>query len=175
MISESSYWKGDLLKLGLKLERRIIQKRWGSKNIFALEKDLFIGFYAIRKLIESKKISDSLKLKEYQILEFEYHGTNNSIIDYFSEEKYNFDKPNKKKLTIAQLCNQFIHSFYFSPYVSGELLIGFFICSDHQREKGIYMVTILDIIDIYRIIGSNYPASIKKIKNEHGKIVMEIE
>lgn len=176
MILESSYWKNDLLKLADKLQHRIIQKRWGGKNIFALEKDLFIGFYAIRKLIESQKISDSVRLKTYVISEFDYRGPKDSVLTYFSNEKYNFGKPKQKQLTIVQICNQFIHSFYFLPCFSEEgYLIGFYICSDHQRIKSIYLITIFDVVDIYKTVGNNYPLMIKRFKTDAGQIVANIE
>lgn len=176
MILESSFWKDDLLKLADKLQLRIIQKRWGGKNIFALEKDLFIGFYAIRKLIESEKISDSVKLKQYRVSEFEYRGSRNLVFNTFSFDKYKFDQPKKRALTISQICNQFIHSFYFLPSFSEEgNLIGFYICSDHQRIKSIFLITIFDIIDIYNVIGNNYPSKITKFKSDNGNIVVEIE
>lgn len=176
MILESSFWKDDLLKLADKLQSRIIQKRWGSKNIFSLEKDLFIGFYVIRKLIESQKISDLVRLKEYKVLEFEYKNSKKSIINNFSAEKYNFDQPKQSTLTIVQLCNQFIHSFYFLPSFSEEgNLIGFYICSDHQHIKSIYLITIFDVVDIYELVGNNYPSKITKFKSGNGKVVVNIE
>ncbi|OQK43193.1 hypothetical protein XM74_c11567 [Vibrio vulnificus] len=61
MINVSKFWKDDLLKLAEKLTLRLVQKRWGEKNIYTLEKDIFLGFYSVRKLIESRKISDSVK------------------------------------------------------------------------------------------------------------------
>lgn len=60
MIWESSFWKDDLVKVAGKLVKRTIQKRWPERSLASLEKDVFVSFYAIRKLIESKKISDGL-------------------------------------------------------------------------------------------------------------------
>lgn len=55
MIHDSHYWKDDLLKLSRKLESRLLQTRWGDRNLYIIEKEIFIGFYSVRKLIESKK------------------------------------------------------------------------------------------------------------------------
>src|SRR3990167_2805901 len=72
MIQESSYWKNDLLKLACRLERRLIQERWGEKNFYTVEKEIFIGFYSVRKLIESKRVPDHISGKKYNIHEVPY-------------------------------------------------------------------------------------------------------
>ncbi len=51
MIHESSYWKNDLLKRANRLALRLIQTRWGEKNFYTIEKEIFICFYSIRELI----------------------------------------------------------------------------------------------------------------------------
>jgi hypothetical protein len=136
MISVSSYWKDDLLKIAGRLERRLIQCRWGEKNIYTLEKEIFLGFYAIRKLVESNKISDSLKTKSIDIKEFPYQGHPESIITHFKESDYDFSRAKASRITVTQLCNQFIHSHHFLPFLpNGKNLIGFFFCSDHKRTS----------------------------------------
>ena len=60
MIAESYYWKRDLLKVVARLRRRFTQTRWTRASYSAVEIDVMVGFYAIRKLIEGKKISDEI-------------------------------------------------------------------------------------------------------------------
>lgn len=176
MISDSSYWKDDLLKLADKLECRLIQKRWSEKSFYALEKEIFIGFFSIRKLIESNKISESIASKTYQIYEFPKKKKIDSIVSISPENDFEFGKMTKIDITIAALCNQFIHSYHFAPFIpEGRALIGFIFCSDYKRKTGIYMMTIFDIVDIYRQVGNNYPStySAKRIKNQ--KVVTHVE
>ncbi len=157
MIYESSYWKDDLLKLADKLERRIAQRRWGEKNFYSLEKDIFLGFYSVRKLIESYKISDSLKNKSYKIREFPYSGQPESISTNVEAGSYDLSKGREVSITIAQLCNQFIHSHHFHPFFipGGKYLVGFFFCSDHKRTTCIYLITIFDVVEIYWTVRSS--------------------
>lgn len=176
MIHVSSYWKDDLLKLACRLERRLIQTRWGEKNLYTVEKEIFMGFYSIRKLIESKKISDSVATKKYEIKEFEYRGSPESIITHFEESDYDLSKAKTSKITIAALCNQFIHSHHFLPFCPmGKNLIGFFFCSDHKRLSGLYLITIFDIVDIYRLVGNNYPNTMHIRRLPNGKSFTSIE
>jgi hypothetical protein len=171
MIHESSYWKNDLLKLADRLELRVVQTRWGEKNFYTLEKEIFIGFYSIRKLIEAKKISDSLKIKEYEVREFNYKGQPETIFTKSYENDYEFTKAKTTKVTLLELCNQFIHSHHFLPFSpNGKNVIGFFFCSDHKRTSGLYLITIFDIVDIYRSIGKNYPKSMIVNRLQNGKL-----
>lgn len=176
MIFESSYWKDDLLKLAKKLELRLIQKRWTEKSFFAVEKELFLGFYSIRKLIESLKVSESVAGKLYRI--YEYPKINNSIKILSDDPTKEFDltKGRKVDVSVATLCNQFIHSYHFAPFApEGKSLVGFFVCSDYKRKTGIYLVTIFDVVDMYRQVGNNYPASFSANKTEDGRIHTQVE
>ncbi|MCX5876487.1 MAG: hypothetical protein NT087_09410 [Deltaproteobacteria bacterium] len=176
MIHASSFWKDDLLKLANKLERRLIQTRWSEKSFFAVEKEIFLGFYSIRKLIESNKVSKSVAQKMYKIHEFPSQGKLELITNNFKSEQYDFNRAREAKISIALLCNQFIHSHYFLPFFpTGKSLLGFFICSDHRKKTGIYLITIFDIVSIYRLVGNNYPNNYRAMRHANGKTSTHVE
>lgn len=176
MIHESSYWKNDLIKLANRLQLRLIQTRWGEKNLYTIEKEIFIGFYSIRKLIESRKISNSIKHKKYEIKSFAYNGKPESIVSYLHDLNYDLKETQSTQVTIIELCNQFIHSYHFIPFLpNGKNLVGFFFCSDHKRTSCIYLITLFDIIDIYRIVGNNYPNTLSIKRSMNGKPIINIE
>ncbi len=132
MIYEDNYWKQDLLKLANKIEKRLIQEKWYKRSFFALEKEIFIGFYIIRKLIESNAVN----------------------IKILNKKSMKVESAKKKEISILSICNQFIHSYIFSPYIIEKKLIGIFVSSDYKKETGCYLITIFEIIDIYRSIGN---------------------
>ena len=74
MIWESQFWKEDLARLALQLKKRTGQRRWSERSLAKLEKEVFIGFYAIRKLLESKKLSERLTKTQIPIETFPYTG-----------------------------------------------------------------------------------------------------
>ncbi|WP_434627175.1 hypothetical protein [Chromobacterium sp. CV08] len=176
MIHESSYWKDDLLKLANRLELRLIQTRWGEKNLYTVEKEIFIGFYSIRKLIESKKVSDSISRKKYSVHEFPYRGNPISFATHFKDSEYDLRKSKITEMPVSALCNQFIHSHHFLPFLpNSKNLIGFFFCSDRQRTAGLYLITLFDIVDIYRSVGNNHPHTIQIKRLPNGKPTTTIE
>ncbi|MCG9661031.1 hypothetical protein, partial [Vibrio mediterranei] len=137
MIHISKYWKDDLLKLADKLTMRLVQKRWGEKNFYTLEKELFLGFYSVRKLIESRKISDSVKNKNYKVRKIEFSGEPERLMPNSVDSDYDLvGYTEVSTLNTIQICNQFIHSYHFVPFFpTGSNLIGFFVCSDFDRKK----------------------------------------
>ncbi|MED5610030.1 hypothetical protein VV867_20205 [Pseudomonas sp. JH-2] len=156
MIQESSYWKNDLLKLACRLERRLIQERWGEKNFYTVEKEIFIGFYSVRKLIESKRVPDHISGKKYNIHEVPYCEEPTSLATNTKEAQYDFRALKNTEISIYDLCNQFIHSHHFVPFIpGGKNLIGFFFCSDRKRKSGLYLITLFDVVEIYRLVGKS--------------------
>lgn len=59
MIWGSHSWKEDLARLAGNLRKKAQQRRWPERSTAKLEKEVFMGFYAIRKLLEAKKLSES--------------------------------------------------------------------------------------------------------------------
>lgn len=152
---------------------RIIQKTWRERSFFVVEKEIFLGFYSIRKLIESQKVSDSIKNKTYQVHEFPNKKHGMSLFDN-PEKEFDFVKAKKSSISVIGMCNQFIHSYYFVPFFPDNTLIGFFICSDYKKKTGIYLISIFDIVEIYRLVGNNYPSKIVK-KEINNKICTQID
>jgi hypothetical protein len=61
MISESHYWKRPLLRAATWLERLRIEDMNEERVLVRVERELFVGFYAIRKLLDTFKISPSTR------------------------------------------------------------------------------------------------------------------
>lgn len=177
MIHVSSYWKEDLIKLADKLLLRMVQKRWGEKNFFTLEKEIFLGFYSVRKLIESKKVSEKLTNKSYVVQKLNFVGDPEVIIPKSADSDFNLIRDaEKSSLTTVQICNQIIHSYHFIPFFpNGKNLIGFFFCSDFERKKCLYLITIFEVSDIFKTIGQNYPNRIAIERLENGKFKTAVE
>lgn len=138
MIEQTKYWRTFLLKTANNLESRYRQKRWDARSYFSLEKEVFLGFFAIRKLKESNLINQSLISSNYVVCSYPKSSTPLSIMkdpDHFLNG-YDLSKGTECQLSLKYICEQFIHSFYFSPFIpDNRKLIGFYFCSDWQKIK----------------------------------------
>jgi len=149
MIIESELWKEDLVKIANKLLKRLVQKKWSKRSWFCLEKEIFIGFFAVRKLIEANSIPRDLINRNFKLLML---PRKKIIVDEFDRlVPYDHVGCEETNINIRDICNQFIHSYHISPSGSNGTLIGFFINSEYQSKKGIYLITIFDIVEIFRL------------------------
>ena len=149
MISENDLWKEYLNRTAKKLSLRMVQKKWSRRSIFNLEKELFVGFFSVRKLIESNAAPKELLNKKYKSLHFPRKYFSEVEID--NEISYKPPKGFFKEITVRDICNQFIHSYHMHRFCVNNYLIGFFINSDFQNKIGIYLITIFDIVEIYKL------------------------
>ncbi len=158
MIWESSYWKNELLKIAKRMSRRINQRRWLELSAVNVEKDVFLAFYIIRKLVEAKKLTTEaenlpVKLNVYPTLGRAVTRNNWRKID----ELYNFSKQTTVRKGLQFICNQIIHSYVFFISIDDETggLAGVLFCSDHERNRHLYELSTKTMIDILERIGNN--------------------
>ncbi|MEA5090529.1 hypothetical protein [Solidesulfovibrio sp.] len=161
MIYESKYWKTPLLRSATWLENfRLNEDNTRTeRQLVSIERALFLGFYSIRKLLDTPKLS--IETKKYNVT-VSYHP-NIANIDYLNKDEicknYDLLSEKKKSVNIRQLCDQFIHSYTFSILEGDDRnIVGCFICSDRIKDKRIYYITIEQIITLFRKVGHDYPS-----------------
>lgn len=169
MIHESKYWKDPLLRAATWLSNlRVSDDELGEKSLVRAEREIFIGFYAIRKLLETFKISKTTK--ELKLELFAYKAKIGKLTDYFNrteiDKLFELDQPMKEQRDIGFLCNQVVHSYVFLISINDDgKLEGFFISSDSMRYKKLYFIELAQVINVFRIVGKDYPANMHLQRN----------
>jgi hypothetical protein len=113
MIWESRYWKKPLLRTAKRLRALKNAGELGDKQYVQLERDIFIGFYSVRKLFETfGKITDATKSLQIQL---SWHP-NRKEVDWLNnhrlDELYDFESVQKFTKDIGSLqIRLFIASF----------------------------------------------------------------
>lgn len=153
MIWESCYWKEPLLKTASWLSRFRMHDGTRESTLVKIEKELMIGFYTIRKLIEAYKVSDSIASSHYQISWFPNREPIRYLNWYRIDVLYDLTQETKESRDLRFLCNRFIHSYVFIIDSSG-----IFVASDKDRNQRLYYVSMDTIIKIFRLVGRDYPA-----------------
>ena len=162
MIWESSYWKDDLLKSAELLSKKEKQVVWPDRSLANIEKNLFFSFYAIRKLMESKTLStsiDKVKIKaaSYPIRDKKKVHLYNRRRAY---EIYDFSKKRREDLSVRFICNQVIHSYVFNLcFTPKNWLRSILICSDKERNKRVFEISLKSVIRLFKIVGRDYPTT----------------
>ena len=163
MIWKSSDWKKPLLRMAKRLEKLKTTKDITDKQFVQIEKDIFIGFYSIRKLIDTvTKITDDIKNLKVSIL---WHPNikNVTLRNYlYINELYDLQIRQEETRDIYFISSRIIHSFIFSPLLSEEgELEGILFTSDIDKNKKIYYMNIDLVIKVFRIVGNDYPTYIE--------------
>lgn len=171
MIFESKYWKGDILKAAKRLKNSSTQLDWSEKNFVRIEKDIFVSFYAIRKLIDCQKISDEISISLVSVISYKSLGKPTTRMNWYEfEELYDLKNGKKEKINLRTLCNQIIHSYIFFPSFNRKKIFnGIYITSDNNRNRKLFKVRIAEIISIFEKVGNNYPRVVSFIYDDKKK------
>ncbi|MDQ0978532.1 hypothetical protein [Pseudomonas synxantha] len=160
VIHESYYWKNPLLRSSRWLEKAIINEHTSERILARAEREIFVGFYAVRKLLETFQLSTKTKALKYEISFFS--AFNDANPDYFNRDKlqkhYDWKQQKLQTLDIEFICNQVIHSYIFILVLSDAGTIeGCYLSSDTMRKKKLFFIPTTTISDIFRKVGNDYP------------------
>ena len=170
MIYEYRYWKDALVKAASDLRRRRKQTRWVDASFARLEQRVMLGFYGVRKLRDSRRISDRLRYRSVPLDEFTPTGR---TIDYLNridiDEIYDLDSPNATTKPLEFVCNQIIYSYIFTPGFNEEgFLEDLFFASDRQKDSKVFRISIDEIVSIFEEVGNNYPSNFSMTRLRQG-------
>lgn len=167
MIYESRYWKEPLLRAATWLERLCLEDEHEERDLVQVERELFLGFYAIRKLLDTFKVSQSVRRSRFVM----YWSPCIKSVDYMNahriEKHYDLDVRHTEQRDLTFLCNQFIHSYVFAPVIDeAGALVGAYIASDKVRNQKLYFVGLNEIVVAFRTVGRDSPAEQHLRRNE---------
>jgi hypothetical protein len=162
MIFESGDWKEPLLEMAARL-RSLKKTRLTEKRLAQLERDIFIGFYSVRKIFDTvTRVTDATKSLKVQV---SWHPNltpvtwrNNHRIDTL----YDFKKEYQETRDLEFINGRIIHSFIFMPYVTEkDRLAGILFTSDRDKNKKLYSMKNDQVIAIFERVGNDYPTEMK--------------
>jgi len=161
VIWESHYWKDDLKKMAAVLRRKIHQRRWPDSSLARFEQTVTLGFYCVRKLVESKKVSDGLIHGKYPLIVFHSAGEPIHFMNWHKvDELYDLENGKDISRDLHFIYNLIIHSYVFSPFFDERgKLAGALVTSDRFKNKELYLVGIEQMIEIFDKVGRDYPGA----------------
>jgi hypothetical protein len=165
---ESCYWKEELVRIAKTLRAVKKPARWTERAHCVVERDLMIGFFIIRRLIELHKVSS--KTRNYSMTVFscptrvkKVHHRN--VHDHGDTYDLQNEKQGSKKP--LYLSNQFIHaSTSFVMRDQTRNWSDVYIVSDYDRDKCIWRIPVTQIIGLFSVASEDYPHSIQYIYSD---------
>jgi len=167
MISESSYWKDELLETSVKLEAWQEADSLSEKDFFEIEREVFFAAYSIRKLIEAHKLSDNVVADHLNGATYLPTGKPITLLNWHKlEELYCLDERQETSLSLRFFCNQLIHSYIFFLLLDETGgLYGIYFSSDRKRSEALFEVSIEELRRILELIGNDYPNQMSFVFN----------
>jgi hypothetical protein len=158
MIWESCYWKEPLLKSANWLRRMRVRLNSGEPLFVKVEKELMMGFYAIRKLLDTAKVTDATKALKFKVDWY----PNLNVVDYLNwhniDRLFDLDASHQEVRDIRFICDRFVHSYIFIPDFSDDgKVLGVYVATDRDRKNKLYFVSADTIVSIFRLVGRDYP------------------
>lgn len=161
MIWESEYWKKPLLRLANKIKQWSKQSELTERDLIRIEREIFIAFYSIRKLMEAKKLSDSTEIMPVPVT---IHLNKGKDVTHYNwnkiDELYDLDCKQVADRDLRFICNQIIHSYVFLPLVDENgIFQAIIFCSDRERNTNLFRIEASDLLNIFWTVGKDYPSS----------------
>jgi hypothetical protein len=162
MIWESWYWKKPLLETAVRLKELKAVADPSEEQLVQVEKDIFIGFYSVRKLFDSvTKITDATKNSTLQLAWYAnvrpVSWRNNHRLD----ELYDLSRQHWETRDAWFVCSRIIHSFVFAPMFGDKGIEAILFTSDTDKDKKLYSLPIDSVIDLFERVGNDDPQEIK--------------
>ena len=155
MINESRFWKNDIEKSILRFKKYQLLVEITEEIFVQVEKDVFWGFYSIRKLIETKtKITDALQKMSHHIAYYKHIGDpvtllNNHKIDHL----YDMKTSGSETRNVEFIANLLIHSYIFEVYANDQGGFGGILFnSDKTKDNKIYSLSASQIIKLFTMV-----------------------
>jgi hypothetical protein len=159
------YWLDDLKSSAHFLENLYRSQDWSDKLEYEVEKSIFVGFYAIRKLQENGHLTQSITSLNWTLTAYPSH------VEATSEKwirNYNHSIGSAKTFSLKKICHQFVHSVHFSPFVpDGKFCVGFYFVSDHDSKKELYYIQLVNVLNVFLSVANGKKIKLKIEHNEN--------
>ena len=165
MIDESYYWKQPLLVAATWMRRLSLTEHSSPRTFVRLEREVFVGFYAIRKLFDTRKVTDSVRKMQFDLQTFPCIKKVDYLNCYRIDELYDLSSASAETRDLIFICNLFVHSYVFLPVVDQNFLAGFYVSSDKARQNKVFLVTISQVLKAFRAVGHDDPRHISMVRD----------
>ncbi len=161
MAFESYYWKKNIKRDIGDIRKRMdisVNSLVGDKfdEAFSIvEIKLFMMAFSIRKLLDARKLPDSVAEKTIKVTTYKRNKEHAGIFDF--EKLYDYDNPIKQSIKLSYLLNQFIHAYVFQVFPTRKGNFRYlYVTSDWDRRKYLYHVDLKTFLRIMEKISNTH-------------------
>ncbi len=173
VVDDSIPWKDELVKIADRLEAKTKQTRWTDRTGYLIERDFMVSAYALRKLIESHKVSDRLGQRHIPVRRYDQRGNPpDPLYPADITDSYDFENGRRRTLSVVNLCHEIVHSCVFT-FCCGEttdLFDGIYVSADRHKNRYVYLVLASDFIALCYDAGAEEDCSESWVRDSDDEV-----
>jgi hypothetical protein len=156
MSTQSHHWKRLILKQAKILDQVVKPHRWTEASSLKLEQASVLGFYAIRRLINSFLLAGALVHRPIPLTVFPArHKPGPLLGDEPLGVVYDLDSAKPASHDLLFVCHQVTYNCVFEPCFGKDgRLQGIYVTSEHQRKAALYGISIESMQEVLRRCGT---------------------
>jgi len=150
MAVESKYWKEELRRIVISIRPVSKPKRWSERAVCTAERDVMVGCFIVRRLLELQKLSTRVAGLRLRVFCAPTTKSVNKLNRYSIDENYDWRTEIVGEKSVVYVCNQCIHA-YISVILRGpdrnwsDLLV----VSDFDRNDVIWRIPFSTLVDLF--------------------------
>jgi len=165
---ESCYWKEELKRIAKSIRRSKKPARWSERALCIIERDLMLGFFIVRRLIELHKVSSMTRNFQMEVFSCPTRGKHVTSLNHHRiDELYDLENENRQIKKPLYVSNQFIHAYTsFIMRDESRNWSDVYIVSDFDRNDCIWRIPVSVIQRLFITAAQDYPHTIHKVFNK---------
>lgn len=167
MIIDTAAYKAYLVKVALWLEGGVIAR---ESTLLKLERELFLSFFYIRKMIESEKLSVPILAQTHQLA---WHPVV-AEVDHLNWHRLDgvveFETVRYEARNLEFICNRFVHSFIFAPCIEAGKVSELLIATDRDRADKVFRVPLCLIRALLESVGIDDAEACRWGRKQNGQL-----
>jgi len=165
---ESCYWKEELTRIAQTIRPSKKPARWSERAHCIVERDLMLGFFILRRLIELHKVSSTTRDCTMTVFSCPVRGKRvTRINNHRLDELYVLAHERRETKKPLYVSNQFIHAYTsFVVRDDARNWTDVYIVSDFDRNDCIWRIPVSEVYRLFTIAAKDYPHSIQMVYSQ---------
>lgn len=160
MVIESRYWREELGRISKSIRPVAKPKRWSERAVCTVERDIMIGCFIVRRLIELDKVSSNIAKLQLDVFSAPVIKAVTKQSRFYPEENYDWEAERSRKKPVPYICNQCIHAYVsFIDRGPDRNWSHMLVVSDFDRNSVIWRIPFSTFVQLFEIVEQDWPAS----------------
>ncbi len=156
---ESAYWKELLAEVATGLRRVSSPKRLTLRRYETVERDVAIGFFVLRRLIELRQVSSVISRSRVEVLTWPSAGNLGSVIDdHRITDLHDASREEVRAVPPLHACNQVVHAHTAVMVVDETRNWDSFVTAGvYEGHERIWRIPVRGIVKLFRAASKDSP------------------